>query len=350
MPLSDANLSYQEIDDMPVSSITYHGTPGQVQELQSHLEQLLQICGKKAYGPPRLVYHFETAAEGKMDLEVCVPVTEPVETDTIQSRILNGGEALSIIHHGPLNTLSESSQQLYTYLREHGIPPKEPVVVYHTFDADNPENNVTEIQAFIHPWCRLLRQNLQRVLGAQVAESVMQGSEGVTVESSMDERVEWIKGAMDRLDQQADANQRYEVLSPCAHVFPQSHIDIAREVYARNHDLDELINFMLNDHPVYSKTIVREGNTLYVTKQPADKDSYDNAQTSAEKRMAACFCSLIRQRLDAGVSPTFCNCSAGWFRQTWEGIIGQPVQVEILETVLKGDELCRFAVHLPVEQ
>jgi effector-binding domain-containing protein len=349
MTLNDANLTYRKIDDMRVSSIIYHGTPGQAQELQPHLEKLLRVCGERACGPARLVYHFETAAGGKMDLEVCVPVTEPVETGDIRSRTLKGGEALSILHRGPLNALNESSQKVYAYLREHGIPPKEPVVVYRNFDANNPENNLTEIQAFIHPWCQLLQENLQRVLGEEAARTVMQDSEQVTVESSLDERVEWIKGAMARLDDRANDDQKYQVLSPCAHVFPQKHIDIAREVYERERDLDAVIDFMLNDHPVYSKTIVREGNTLYVTKQPADKEGYASAQTSAEKRMAACFCALIRQRLDAGVSPTFCNCSAGWFRQTWEGILGQPVQVEILETVLKGDEICRFAVHLPLE-
>ena len=47
------------------------------------------------------------------------------------------------------------------------------------------------------------------------------------------------------------------------------------------------------------------------------------------------------------MSDTFCYCSAGWERQQWEGAIGQPVRVDVVKSLLKGDDLCEFAIHLP---
>jgi predicted hydrocarbon binding protein len=43
----------------------------------------------------------------------------------------------------------------------------------------------------------------------------------------------------------------------------------------------------------------------------------------------------------------FCYCGAGWYRQQWEGAIGRPVTIEIVKSVLKGDEVCQFAIQLP---
>jgi predicted hydrocarbon binding protein len=46
---------------------------------------------------------------------------------------------------------------------------------------------------------------------------------------------------------------------------------------------------------------------------------------------------------------TFCNCSAGFHKKPFEVAFGQPVKVEVLESVLLGGERCRFAIHLPEE-
>ena len=47
------------------------------------------------------------------------------------------------------------------------------------------------------------------------------------------------------------------------------------------------------------------------------------------------------------ISFTFCNCGAGWFKPLWEGILGEPVDVVCEESVLRGDDRCHFAIHLP---
>jgi len=47
--------------------------------------------------------------------------------------------------------------------------------------------------------------------------------------------------------------------------------------------------------------------------------------------------------------PTFCYCGAGWYRQQWEGAVGKPVQIEIVDSLLKGDDRCTFAIRLPDE-
>jgi len=55
---------------------------------------------------------------------------------------------------------------------------------------------------------------------------------------------------------------------------------------------------------------------------------------------------LVRSKLDQGMPVDFCNCGSGWFRQQWEGATGRPVRVDVLQSVLRGDEKCEFAIHL----
>ena len=50
---------------------------------------------------------------------------------------------------------------------------------------------------------------------------------------------------------------------------------------------------------------------------------------------------------DLEVPATFCNCSGGFTAQPWEMALDQPLEVEMLKSVLKGDMECTFAIQLP---
>jgi len=47
---------------------------------------------------------------------------------------------------------------------------------------------------------------------------------------------------------------------------------------------------------------------------------------------------------------TYCYCGAGFYKGIWEEILQEPVEVEVLESVLKANEVCKIAIHLPLEQ
>jgi hypothetical protein len=95
---------------------------------------------------------------------------------------------------------------------------------------------------------------------------------------------------------------------------------------------------------------VRRGNVLFVTKIPYRTKEYLAATDPAQKRYAYCHCPWARESLrqaEGPVPPTFCRCSAGYHKKPWEIIFGQPLQADVLESVLGGDLRCRFAIHLP---
>jgi hypothetical protein len=97
---------------------------------------------------------------------------------------------------------------------------------------------------------------------------------------------------------------------------------------------------------------VRQGNILYHTKIPHMAKEYLAETDDRMKRYYYCHCPWVKESLRAGdvrVSPTFCHCSAGFVKKPWEVILGQPLEADVLESVLTGSRWCRFAIHLPEE-
>jgi hypothetical protein len=111
---------------------------------------------------------------------------------------------------------------------------------------------------------------------------------------------------------------------------------------------DEVINYVAERPETESG--VRYGNILYITKIPYNTKEYLVETDPIMKRFHACHCPWARYAIKKGdikLDPVFCHCSGGFSKKPWEVIFGQVLRVEVLESVLRGDERCRFAVYLP---
>ncbi|MCG2786632.1 MAG: hypothetical protein L6461_16195 [Anaerolineae bacterium] len=110
---------------------------------------------------------------------------------------------------------------------------------------------------------------------------------------------------------------------------------------------DEVLDFIRSEPEMGGG--VRVGNIVYETKIPFLTGQYLAERDPVLKRYYYCHCPWAREAVKSGekVAPIFCNCSAGFHKKPWEGALGQKIQVDVLESVLQGDERCRFAIHLP---
>jgi len=113
---------------------------------------------------------------------------------------------------------------------------------------------------------------------------------------------------------------------------------------------EEMLDFVRANPEIESG--VRQGSILYHTKIPHMAKEYLAETDEAMKRYYYCHCPWVKESLRPGavpVSPEFCRCSAGFVKKPWEVIFRQPLQADVLETVLTGGLVCRFAIHLPAE-
>jgi len=203
-------------------------------------------------------------------------------------------------------------------------------------------------------WLKSLRDNLDRLAGEEVRNEVMAGSEGLADDPAPEELAEWFRGAVDRLDGLAEEGTRKRVMMDSSpDVFPPERIEALRERYREKGDLDDLIRVMYEDGSWHGLSWYeypeRRGDSIFVRKIPFNPEGYEDATDPDERRYHYCHCRVVKAVMRAGetISPTFCFCGANWYRQLWEGVLGKPVEVEVLRTVAQGEDACEFLIRLP---
>jgi hypothetical protein len=347
--MTGPTILYKNLDSLLVAFIkTRVDSREQILPL---FDRLRMVCEDAISGNPMVIFHGGAVKDGFL-VEAAFPAARPVEAGEVHTRTLEAVPALIMLHYGGHGTMRETVLKIYDYLGAHAYTTslfrRE---VYHVLDTAESENNVTEVQVILHQWDRLLAEGTEKVLGADARHNIMQGIEYITSDSSFVDYTAWIQGAIERLDALTDNDeQKCQVVSHCAHVFPQERIEHLHAIYLRG-EFDDILHEMYCDDFWYEKP-VRRANVIYMRKNPFNPEGYANATTPAERRKAYCHCPFVHHYLDEippRLSPTFCFCGAGWYRRLWEGILGVPVKIEHVETLLKGNDQCTLTITLPLE-
>lgn len=121
-------------------------------------------------------------------------------------------------------------------------------------------------------------------------------------------------------------------------------------LYFNQEITDEVLEFVKST-PEICRGVVRDG-VFYETKIPYMAKEYLAESDPRMKRYYYCHCPWVRESLrtgDADVPRVFCHCSLGFTKQPWQVIFGQQLEGEVLETVLSGGMVCRFAIKLPAD-
>ena len=346
--MAENPLVYKKLEPVRIAAIKKRIDSRE--EIPGLLDELRLACGEAIAGEAMVIFHGGAVKEGFL-VEAAFPVKHPVETGEVHTRTLEAARALTMLHYGAHQNMRETVLKVYDYLEQHAwttsLLRRE---IYRVLDAGEAEKNVTEVQLILHEWERLFGEGAEEVLGKEARRELMQGAERIAPETTFEEYTSWIQGAIERLDALTDDSEaKCRVVSHCAHVFPQERIEQLQAIYEQG-EFDDILREMYRDEFWYEKPR-RKGNVLFMRKNPYDPEGYEKAATPAERRRAYCHCSFVHPYLDeipARLSPTFCYCGAGWYRRLWEGILGKPVRIEHVETLLKGNDQCTLTITLPL--
>ena len=111
---------------------------------------------------------------------------------------------------------------------------------------------------------------------------------------------------------------------------------------------DDVVDFVKSRLDVLSGE--RRGNTIYHTKIPFMVQEFLEETDEKKKRYYACHCAWARESIldgEVDVSADFCHCSGGFTKQPWEAALDQPLEYEMVKSVLQGDDECSFVIQLP---
>jgi hypothetical protein len=200
-------------------------------------------------------------------------------------------------------------------------------------------------------WAYYIERNTRNTK-PEVRNKVMEGYSDLFPDAGLDKITEWMKNAVAKMDELLDEDTRVDIMTSLCCEFPSWRIKEFREFYERATDktkaVDEILERMEADRTTYGPTR-REGSTIVTTKVPFDAEGFRNARTAEERRSACCHCTFIKA-MKGEISPSFCYCGIGWDRMLWEGILGKPVKVRVLESIVQGDERCTFVIHIPRDE
>lgn len=67
-----------------------------------------------------------------------------------------------------------------------------------------------------------------------------------------------------------------------------------------------------------------------------------SAETGQASPEAVCLCPTAEAQKPGTISPSYCLCSVGYVKEMHERALGRPVEVELVDSVLRGGKGCKF--------
>jgi hypothetical protein len=222
-------------------------------------------------------------------------------------------------------------------------------------------------------------RRLGELAGDEVRLRVFEGVELPPLGAPQEEYPRLTRTVVQRMEEELSPKKCREVLTWNYHEIPADAFLGHRERFERAVDIDEYLRdehrrfvaeiarFMREGRAWYEQEITpevvefveadqeisigkRSGDWIHVTKIPFAPKQYLEERDPRLKRYYACHCPLARTAIRDGqpeIPSTFCYCSAGFTKLAYDVIFGEPVEIELLESVLKGDSRCRFAIKIP---
>lgn len=140
------------------------------------------------------------------------------------------------------------------------------------------------------------------------------------------QKAQCIQSMMNILDREVDEKTRWKIMEACGRsCIGHSTLDKALHLQKKSKSLDDLLE-QLNMARIGGGHLQKEGEIIHA--------SYDR-----------CYCGSVSQTREP-FSSTYCHCSCGWYRQLFETLLGKPVRVELLSSIIQGDDCCRFLIRI----
>ncbi len=148
----------------------------------------------------------------------------------------------------------------------------------------------------------------------------------------------WVKKLMENMDQILTEKEKKALMQACGRSCFLDAFGIASESPPPPDTLD---SFIQSCQQRGETEIRREGNTVFFQYGKAEQNPY-----GLRIMDGYCMCPLVESGPEE-LSPTYCQCSAGYLKELFGRLTGKSVSVEVLETLRTGGSMCRFTITLP---
>ncbi len=173
---------------------------------------------------------------------------------------------------------------------------------------------------------QLFQENVERWVEGAARDQLLQACQVYQTLTTPQSKIRCIQGMMRALDQNVNAETRRQMMETCGrHCIGASTLEKARRLLRDAPDLDSWLD-RLNEAHIGGGHLRREGDSIHA--------AYDR-----------CYCGSVSQAKER-ISDTYCRCSCGWYRQLFETLLGRPIEVELVSSIISGGERCQFLILL----
>jgi hypothetical protein len=215
-------------------------------------------------------------------------------------------------------------------------------------------------------WRSKLSKQIETAAGEQKKDEILLLDPEIEDESV----IHWTRAAMLRLQNSLETPLCQQIMSECACHYPPEQLEPLRALYETTGDLKHVHESLQEQFKTFLRDIlelddeqiadvlargwgaagVLDGDTIIATKIPKSGylKQYLNEPDPELRRSYYCHCPRVRA-ISAGekLPQLYCYCGAGFYKNMWETILQDPVEIEVLESVLSGGEVCKVAIKLP---
>lgn len=143
----------------------------------------------------------------------------------------------------------------------------------------------------------------------------------------------WVTRFMDVLDENLDAETRRKIMMANGKKCYRGWIaDTGQQI--KPVTLERFTEWVKNN--IKDDSIRVDGNIIYFQFNSA-------AETGLPSVDGQCLCSFVETK-PKGLSGTYCDCSVGYVKEWYELLLARPVEVELVESVLRGGKRCKFKI------
>lgn len=178
------------------------------------------------------------------------------------------------------------------------------------------------------PHLKKLARHLDDTIGEEKRKEILDGCESITAKSSKVLRSHIMRDVMLRMEKKMDKDQAIFVREQCA-CKPSNQLKVIRELYQNSEDLSAFISD-LNKMGDQGKYELRDG--------------YIYGSFNHDK----CKCTMVT-KTDENMPMLWCECCKGYVKWLFSSSLNKAVYVEMLETILRGADDCRFRILIKKE-
>jgi predicted hydrocarbon binding protein len=151
----------------------------------------------------------------------------------------------------------------------------------------------------------------------------------ISICGTLDEKVtprkqsDYLKLMLCELEKKCTTDTVINIMKPCGYqCISDNMIKRAKALYVKSRNLEDFLR-LLNERRI-------GGGRLHI-KNDKIIGIYER-----------CYCGLARSV--KGLSPLYCNCSAGWYERLFSSIFKKTIKVKIVQTILDGSNECVFEI------